>query len=133
MSLRIVSIGIAMFFLCSCKPKDPVADGSGGEDFSGESSQTEVVSGGTVPDGSPSGEDVDPTDPQDPVESGSGGSTSRPDGSDNSSGTPDPTDPGGSTTPGGPVHVTSFGKLNTTDTTINSHEGDEGASSLELD
>lgn len=133
MTLRIVSIGIAMFFLCSCKPKDPVADGSGGEDFSGESSQTEDVSGGSIPDGSPSGEDADPTDPQDPAESGPGGSTSRPDGSDNSSGTPDPTDPGGSTIPGGPVHVTSFGKLNTTDTTINSHEGDEGASSLELD
>lgn len=65
--------------------------------------------------------------------SGGGSSTTSggPGGNPNSS--TGPTNPGEDPEPPARVYVTPFGQLNTTDKTINSHEGDEGASSLELD
>ncbi len=126
MGLRLVSIGVAMLFLCSCKPHDPGPAGSGGEDFSGESSLAGDVSDWTDPSGltDPTFEDgsnpEDPWDPssnpEDPWEPGSNPGDSS--GSSSGGGTTNPPDPGNDPAPG---------------TKINSHEGDEGASSLELD
>ena len=141
--VRFVLVAVAMLFLCSCKPKDiPGPDGST-EDTSGTSA------GGDSSDGSNPGglpwDPSDPTQPGDPSASGSDGSSGGPGGSTNggssttsggTGGNPDsstdPTNPGQDPPPEH-VYVTPFGMLNTTDKTINSHEGDEGASSLELD
>lgn len=141
--VRFVLVAVAMLFLCSCKPKDtPGPDGST-EDTSGTSA------GGDSSDGSNPGglpwDPSDPTQPGDPSASGSDGSSAGPGGSTNggssttsggTGGNPDsstdPTNPGQDPPPEH-VYVTPFGMLNTTDKTINSHEGDEGASSLELD
>lgn len=146
--VRFALVGIAMLFLCSCKPKDPSnPDGSAAGDASGTSSV-----GGGLPSGSdPSGSPWDPSNPDgsttgDPSAPGSDGSSAGPGsssggGSSTTSGGPGgnpnsstgPTNPGEDPEPPARVYVTPFGRLNTTDKTINSHEGDEGASSLELD
>ncbi len=146
--VRFALVGIAMLFLCSCKPKDPSnPDGSAAGDASGTSSVGGGLPGGSDPSGSP----WDPSNPDgsttgDPSAPGSDGSSAGPGsssggGSSTTSGGPGgnpnsstgPTNPGEDPEPPARVYVTPFGQLNTTDKTINSHEGDEGASSLELD
>ena len=146
--VRFALVGIAMLFLCSCKPKDPSnPDGSAAGDASGTSSVGGGLPGGSDPSGSP----WDPSNPDgsttgDPSAPGSDGSSAGPGsssggGSSTTSGGPGgnpnsstgPTNPGEDPEPPARVYVTPFGRLNTTDKTINSHEGDEGASSLELD
>ncbi len=58
--VRFALVGIAMLFLCSCKPKDPSnPDGSAAGDASGTSSVGGGLPGGSDPSGSP----WDPSNP----------------------------------------------------------------------
>lgn len=146
--VRFALVGIAMLFLCSCKPKDPSnPDGSAAGDASGTSSVGGGLPAGRIRAGR-HGIRQTRTDrrrgirprraptaaPPGPGSSSGGGSSTTsggPGGNPNSS--TGPTNPGEDPEPPARVYVTPFGQLNTTDKTINSHEGDEGASSLELD
>ena len=78
--VRFALVGIAMLFLCSCKPKDPSnPDGSAAGDASGTSSVGGGLPGGSDPSGSP----WDPSNPDgsttgDPSAPGSDGSSAGP-------------------------------------------------------